>query len=61
MRFEIYRSGFFRKEWRWRFIATNGRTIAVSSEGYADIRDCRSGVRLMQGSGAAPVVEIGKD
>jgi uncharacterized protein len=55
MRFELYRSGWFRKEWRWRFISSNGRTIAVSSEGYRNYIDCLNSVELMQGSREASV------
>jgi uncharacterized protein YegP (UPF0339 family) len=31
-RFEVYRDT--KKEWRWRFIASNGRIMADSAEGY---------------------------
>lgn len=55
MRFELYRSGWFRKEWRWRFISSNGRTIAVSSEGYRNYIDCLNSVELMQDSKEAAV------
>jgi uncharacterized protein YegP (UPF0339 family) len=54
MRFEVYRAGWFRKEWRWRFIS-NGRTIAVSSEGYRNYVDCLRGIELLQGSASSPV------
>jgi uncharacterized protein len=47
MRFELYRSGWIRKEWRWKFISSNGRTIAVSSEGYRNYGDCLDGVVLV--------------
>jgi uncharacterized protein len=47
MKFEVYRAGWFRKEWRWRFIS-NGRTIAVSSEGYRNYVDCLRGIELLQ-------------
>lgn len=26
-------------EWRWRLVATNGKTVADSGEGYAEYRD----------------------
>lgn len=32
MKFEIYQDN--KDEWRWSFIANNGETLAVSSEGY---------------------------
>jgi uncharacterized protein len=55
MRFELYRSGWFRRDWRWRFISSNGRTIAVSSEGYPNYIDCLNSVELMQDSREASV------
>lgn len=42
-------------EWRWSYEARNGRTIAVSSEGYVKYEDALHGVTLMQGSSADPV------
>lgn len=45
-RFEHYQDN--RNEWRWRFVARNGRTIAVASEGYRSEADCLNGIRLMQ-------------
>ena len=44
--FEIYRDT--RGEWRWRFKAKNGETIAVSSEGYVRKIDCRRGITLIR-------------
>jgi uncharacterized protein YegP (UPF0339 family) len=54
MKFEVYRAGWFRKEWRWRFIS-NGRTIAVSSEGYRNYVYCLRGIELLRGSASSPV------
>ena len=42
--FEIYRDK--RREWRWRVRAVNGRILAVSSEGYKNMLDCKEGARL---------------
>lgn len=42
-------------EWRWKFIAANGKTIAASSEGYKDRRDCLNGIRLIKESADADV------
>ncbi|UIJ45375.1 DUF1508 domain-containing protein [Sphingomonas cannabina] len=44
-----------RGEWRWTYDASNGRTIAVSSEGYIKRVDCRRGISLMQASANSPV------
>lgn len=44
-------------EWRWSFRATNGKTIAVSSEGYNNLRDCEHSVTLIKTEApSAPVV-----
>lgn len=58
MRFEIYkdRAG----EWRWRFIASNGRIIAVSSEGYARRRSCWHAIGILSSAlrkGPQPRIE----
>ena len=53
MRYEIYRT-YWRKEFRWRFVA-NGRIIAQSSEGYKNYIDCLRGIELMQRSGEVAV------
>lgn len=60
MKFEIYRSesSLPSQSWRWRLVASNGRVIADSSEGYADKDDCRHGIELVKGTSAStPVVE----
>jgi uncharacterized protein YegP (UPF0339 family) len=30
-------------QWRWRAIATNGKTVADSGEGYHNLEDCKVG------------------
>jgi uncharacterized protein YegP (UPF0339 family) len=42
-------------QWRWRFVASNGRTIAVSSEAYHNEADCLHSIALVKGSSTAPV------
>ncbi len=44
----IYRDQ--RGEYRWKYDASNGLTIAVSSEGYVRKADCERGIALMKGS-----------
>ena len=39
-----------RGEWRWTAVASNGEPIAVSSEGYKDLRDCLRAIALIKGS-----------
>ena len=36
---ELYKT-LWRKEWRWRIKAKNGRVIASASEGYKNKQDC---------------------
>lgn len=51
--FWIYRDN--RGEWRWTYEASNGKTIAVSSEGYIRKSDCERGIALMKASSNSPV------
>lgn len=44
-------------QWRWRLIATNGRIIANSGEGYVNKADCLAAINLVKGSSTAPVKE----
>ena len=42
-------------QWRWRFVARNRRTIAVSSESYHNEADCLNSINIIRGSGSAPI------
>ena len=42
-------------EWRWTYEAVNGRTIAVSSEGYNRRADCERSIEIMKASSNSPV------
>ncbi|MGI2176002.1 YegP family protein [Shewanella frigidimarina] len=45
------------KQWRWKFVAKNGKTISVSSESYHNLLDCEHSVSLMKGEGpSSPVI-----
>jgi uncharacterized protein YegP (UPF0339 family) len=35
-------------EWRWRFIAANGRTIADSAEGYSSLTACDHAIAVIK-------------
>lgn len=35
-------------EWRWIFVAGNGKTIAMSSEGYTYRTDCLHSIKLIK-------------
>ena len=43
-----------RGEWRWTYEASNGKTIAVSSEGYKARADCERGIEIMKASANSP-------
>jgi uncharacterized protein YegP (UPF0339 family) len=44
--------------WRWYVNASNGKTIAVSSESYYNKQDCLHGIELVQGSSGAPIYDL---
>ncbi|MEM9347713.1 MAG: DUF1508 domain-containing protein [Planctomycetota bacterium] len=43
--------------WYWRFVASNGRQISRSTDGYVNKSDCRASVQIMKNSTHAPVIE----
>ena len=45
-------------QWRWRLVANNNKSIAISGEGYWNKSDCLHAIDLVQGSSAAPVYEL---
>lgn len=53
--FYLYRD--IRAQWRWSYVASNGRTIAVSSESYWNKADAVNGIALMKASYPAPIRE----
>ena len=53
--FELYKDKA--GEFRWRYVATNGRIIATSSEGYKAKADCKNGIDLVKREAAAAKVE----
>ncbi|WP_209835607.1 DUF1508 domain-containing protein [Ruegeria sp. HKCCE3926] len=55
MYFELYQDRS--KDWRWTLKAANHLTIADSSEGYRNKSDALNGIRLVKGSGTAPIYE----
>jgi uncharacterized protein YegP (UPF0339 family) len=44
-------------QFRWRLRAANGRSIAVSGEGYNNRTDCLAAINLVKASASAPVVD----
>jgi len=37
------------RQWYWRLVAENGRTVADGGEGYHNEADCLHGIRLVKG------------
>ncbi len=53
--FDVYQDS--KGEYRWRFVAANGRIVAVSSEGYSSKWGATNSIDIMKGEGpGAPVV-----
>jgi uncharacterized protein len=45
-------------EWRWRLVASNGKTVADSGEGYTTKANAQAGIAsVKEGAAAAPVRE----
>jgi hypothetical protein len=44
-------------EWRWRLVASNGRIIADSGEGYSSERECLADIDRVKTSKDADVVQ----
>jgi uncharacterized protein YegP (UPF0339 family) len=54
MQFVIYKDSA--GQYRWRYVASNGKTIADSGEGYYNKADCQAGIDLVKAHAAtAPV------
>lgn len=43
------------RQWRWRYTASNGKIISVSSEAYWHKSDCEHSIAIMKSSSSAPV------
>ena len=56
MQYRVYKDNA--GQWRWRFIAANGRIIADSAEGYWNQADCMAGITLVKSSSTAPVYQV---
>lgn len=60
-KYEFYRSGWFFRGWRWRYVAANGNVIAISSESYKNYLDCRTAWANMRADVDAVVVINGRN
>ena len=45
-----------KNEWRWRLVASNGRIIADSAEGYENESECKKDIDRVKASADAPIV-----
>jgi len=45
------------RQWRWRYVASNGKIIAVSSESYIAKSDAVHSIMIMRGSGNSQIRE----
>lgn len=60
MNIEVFRSGIIRKQWYFRFRATNGQIVA-QSEGYRNKQDCISTAQSVQQRAAAAQIIVLED
>lgn len=58
MKFELYKDS--QEQWRWRLKANNHRVVAVSGEGYHNLRDCKRGIEITQEASLQTSVTIEK-
>lgn len=56
MTYQLYKDSA--RQWRWRLLAANYRTIANSGEGYVNRMDCLYAIDLVKGSSKAKVEEV---
>jgi hypothetical protein len=45
MKYEIYKDKA--GKWRWRFVASNGRIMADSGQGYTRLRSCKEAIETI--------------
>lgn len=48
-------------EWRWRFVASNGRTVAESGEGYTTITGAKKGFKSFRDSATIALCKVHGD
>lgn len=54
-KYEVYKDNV--GQYRWRYVASNGRIIADSGESYTDKSNCQHGINIMKASANTPVVD----
>lgn len=56
MYFDLYKDSA--GQWRWRLVASNGKTVGDSGESYTSKANAENGITLLkQGAATAPVYE----
>ena len=56
VKFETYKDEV--SEWRWRLIATNGRVVGDSGEGYKNKKDCLREINKIRATFGANTLEV---
>ena len=54
LKFNVYEDA--RKEWRWTYVAGNGRKIADSGEGYKNHSDCIAAIDIIKRTAASAAI-----
>lgn len=55
MKFELFKSPE-NQQWYWRFVAANGKSIAIGGEGYHNRSDAVNGILALRAHAATAVV-----
>jgi len=56
MHFEIYQD--LANKWQWRLCGQQGQRLAESHRGLETQQECLAQIRIVQGSGLAPIREL---
>lgn len=59
LQFQVYRDA--QKQWRWRLVAANGRSVAASGEGYKRKVDCLHAIEIVRASKLAAIETVLRD
>lgn len=54
-KFQIYKDA--RSEYRWRFLANNGKIVADSAEGYVTKQGCEDGIEIVKTQAATATID----
>lgn len=59
MKFVLFRERGGRRDWRWKLVARNGRSIACSGEGYRRVGAAEKAIHRVRGACNAPIEREG--